>query len=101
MELEEAVGAFGALAQETRLRICKLLVETGGGGMAAGDIALALGVAQNTLSFHLAHLERANLVSSRRQGRFIIYSANARFIDGLILYLAKTCREKPAAAGGA
>jgi len=94
MEMEQAIEAFGSLAQDTRLRICKLLVDTGGNGMAAGDIALALGVAQNTLSFHLSHLERYGLIQSRRQGRFIIYSNNARFIDELILFLAENCRDK-------
>lgn len=98
MDLTNAVEALSALAQETRLQICILLAREGGVGMPAGDIGLALGVAQNTLSFHLSHLERAGLLSSRRQGRFIIYSANSRLIDQLILFLANSCREKPPSA---
>lgn len=98
MDLGKAVEALGALAQETRLQICIMLVQAGSTGMPAGDISLALGVAQNTLSFHLSHLERAGLITSRRQGRFIIYSANSRLIDQLILYLAEFCREKSGAA---
>jgi|GEM_PF-1272989 len=94
MNIDEAVNAFGALAQETRLKICKLLVETGRNGLPAGDISLALGIPQNTLSFHLSHLQRAGLIRSRRAGRFIIYSPDHAAIDALILYLAETCREK-------
>ena len=96
MEIDQAVKALTALSQETRLQVCTLLKEAGEGGMTAGDISLALGVAQNTLSFHLSHLENAGLVNKRRQGRFIIYSHNARTIDNLILYLAQTCRQAPA-----
>ena len=94
MDMEQAIGAFSALAQETRLRICTLLAASGDSGLPAGDISMALGVPQNTLSFHLSHLERAELIQSRRQGRYIIYSANRRLIDELILWLADSCREK-------
>lgn len=91
MDIKTATEALAALAQETRLRICILLVQKGAAGLPAGDISLALGVPQNTLSFHLSHLERAGLVQSRRQGRFIIYSAHKDLIDALLSWMNKNC----------
>lgn len=87
METTEAVEALGALAQETRLKICQILAGAGAAGLPAGDIALALGVPQNTLSFHLGHLEQAGLVTSRRQGRYIIYSARTDMLAALTSWL--------------
>lgn len=92
MNMEDAAEGFGALAQETRLRICALLARADTGALPAGDIALALGIAQNTLSFHLSQLERAGILRSRRQGRFIIYSLDGKAVDRLIMFLADTCR---------
>jgi ArsR family transcriptional regulator len=96
MDSDEAIKALGALAQDTRLRICTLLAAADDAGLPAGDISVALGVPQNTLSFHLAQLENAGLIRSRRQGRYVIYSAARRFVDELILWLADSCRGKPA-----
>ena len=66
MDVYEAAEVFDALSQGTRLRVLELLVETGTRGMAAGAISRALSVPQNTLSFHLSHLERSRLIVSRR-----------------------------------
>jgi ArsR family transcriptional regulator len=76
METTKAVQALAALAQETRLQAFRLLVQRGPDGMAAGAIAESLGVVRATLSFHLAQLERAELLNSRRQSRQIFYAAN-------------------------
>lgn len=86
-----AVQFLAALAQETRLAVFRLLVETGPGGMSAGAIAEALGVAAATLSFHLKELASAGLVESRQEGRFIFYSANYAAMDDLIAYLTSNC----------
>lgn len=94
MDIETATKAFSALGQETRLRVLKLLIDSGEEGLPAGDISLALGVAQNTLSFHLSHLERSGLVLSRRAGRYIIYRPDRKFIDKLILYFGANYRAK-------
>ena len=91
METESVIKAFGALSQETRLKILNLLVRSGTAGLAAGDISLALGVPQNTLSFHLSHLEHAGLINRRRAGRFIIYSANASGMKDLLRYMIENC----------
>lgn len=87
----EAVNAFAALAQETRLSAVRLLVEHGRTGLPAGDLAQQLGVPHNTLSFHLAHLERAGLVASQRSGRQVIYCASIATIQTLAQFLLENC----------
>jgi DNA-binding transcriptional ArsR family regulator len=91
MEISKAVGALGALAQETRLRIFRALVQRGPDGLPAGRIATLLDLPGPTLSFHLAHLKSASLVSCRRDGRSLIYAANYGAIEGLVAYLTENC----------
>ncbi len=91
MDIQEALIAFDALSQETRLRVFRFLVEQGTEGTPAGAISEKLGIAHNTLSFHLSHMSNANLVLSRREGRSIIYSANFDFFSGLIRYMVEDC----------
>ncbi|PJB69680.1 MAG: transcriptional regulator [Alphaproteobacteria bacterium CG_4_9_14_3_um_filter_47_13] len=96
MDIEDIIKAFNALGQETRLKILNLLVGAGSRGLSAGDISLALGVPQNTLSFHLSHLENAALLHRRRAGRFIIYSVNNKGMKDLLLYMIENCCDKTA-----
>ncbi|MDP2793124.1 MAG: metalloregulator ArsR/SmtB family transcription factor [Sulfurisoma sp.] len=91
METTQAVDKLAALAQETRLRIFRLLVEAGPAGMNAGAIAEALDIPAATLSFHVAHLARVGLVASRQESRFIFYSAGFPAMDDLIAYLTDNC----------
>ena len=91
MKAEVAVGALGALAQEHRLALFRLLVQAGPAGMAAGAIAQALGVPNSSLSFHLAQLQRAGLIAQRREGRSLVYSADFAAMDGLVAYLLENC----------
>ena len=91
MDVSAAVDKLAALAQESRLRIFRLLVEAGPEGMNAGAIAEAIGVPAATLSFHVAHLARAGLVTSRQESRFIFYSASFAAMDDLIAYLTDNC----------
>ncbi|WP_323716365.1 ArsR/SmtB family transcription factor [Paracoccus aminovorans] len=91
MNESQALAAFAALSQETRLRIVRLLVKAGPEGMAAGAIGEALGASTSRLSFHLTHLEHAGLIRSRREGRFIIYSAVFATLAGLIAFLMRDC----------
>jgi ArsR family transcriptional regulator len=86
-----AVEKLAALAQETRLLIFRSLMEAGNDGMKAGAIGKALDLAPATLSFHLAHLERAGLVNSRPESRFIFYSVKYSSMDDLISYLLHNC----------
>lgn len=86
-----AVTALGALAQEHRLALFRLLVQTGPEGLPAGAIAEQLGVPASSLSFHLAHLNRAGLVTQTRQGRSLIYSADYAAMNALLGYLMENC----------
>ena len=96
MDLDYALIAISAISQETRLKVFKILVEYGRTGTPAGTISDRLDIPHNTLSFHLAHLSHVNLVSSRKEGRSVIYSANCDLIDELIGFLSENCciREK-------
>lgn len=91
MDETQALDAFGALSQETRLRIVRLLVKAGPKGLAAGAIGAALDASSSKLSFHLSHLERAGLVQSRREARSIFYSAAYPALAGLIAFLMRDC----------
>src|ERR1700675_2276082 len=91
MKKSTAVAALGALAQETRLEIFRLLVQKGPEGLAAGEIGERLGQPSPTLSFHLNQLRFAGLVTSRRQSRLIIYSANYKAMNDVLAYLTENC----------
>lgn len=91
MQGKQAIDALGALAQEHRLRLFRLLVQAGAEGMAAGDLARAIAVPNSSLSFHLGHLHRAGLIAQRRAGRSLIYSADYRAMDRLVAYLMENC----------
>ena len=91
MQASVAIEALGALAQEHRLALFRLLVQAGERGMAAGAIADALGVPNSSLSFHLAQLHRAGLIRQERQHRSLIYRANYAAMNALVGYLMENC----------
>lgn len=91
---KQALAGFAAISQETRLRIIRLLVVAGAGGMASGDIAARLdNAAPSRVSFHLGHLEQAGLVTSRREGKQIIYSVIFPALSDLVAFLMHDCCE--------
>lgn len=91
MNADEALDAFGALSQKTRLDALRLLVRAGEAGVAAGDLARTLDVPHNTLSAHLAVLFAADLVASERRGRTILYRARYDSLRDLIAFLTRDC----------
>jgi ArsR family transcriptional regulator, arsenate/arsenite/antimonite-responsive transcriptional repressor len=91
MEKTDAVVALAALSQENRLDVYRLLVQAGPEGMAAGEVADALSIAPNTLSFHFDRLRQAGLVSVARQGRSLIYAARYETMNNLLEYLTENC----------
>src|SRR5271169_4722121 len=91
MKKSIVIGALGALAQETRLDIFRMLVQKGPEGLPAGEIGSRLGQPSPTMSFHLNQLRFAGLISSRRESRSIIYSANFKTMNDLIAYLTQNC----------
>ncbi len=91
METSSAVNALGALAQDSRLAVFRLLVQQGPEGLAAGEIARRLKVPSATMSFHLSQLSRAGLITSRRESRSIIYSASFDRMQALVDFLTENC----------
>ena len=91
MVSESAILALGALAQGTRLDAFRLLVRHEPEGLAAGEVAKALDVPQNTMSVHLATLARAGLIRSERRSRIINYRADLDQLKALTLFLVKDC----------
>lgn len=91
MKTQNVIKALAALAQESRLAIFRLLVQVGPEGMAAGKIAEELGIPSATLSFHLKELSHAELLTSRQESRFIIYTANYQAMNALVSFLSENC----------
>jgi DNA-binding transcriptional ArsR family regulator len=91
LDSASVIAALGALAQEHRLALFRLLVQAGPDGLPAGSIAAALGVPNSSLSFHLAALSRAGLVRQQRQHRSLIYSADYKAMNALVGYLMENC----------
>jgi ArsR family transcriptional regulator, arsenate/arsenite/antimonite-responsive transcriptional repressor len=91
MDESQALLAFAALSQDTRLRIVRRLVRAGPKGMAAGDIAAAMEVSPSNISFHLKELERAGIIAARRESRSIIYAADYKTLRGVIEFLMRDC----------
>lgn len=91
MEKRDAVGALAALAQESRLDVFRLLVRAGPKGLPAGEVASALRLAPNTLTFHFDRLRIAGLVTVRREGRSMIYAAQYPTMNALLGYLSENC----------
>lgn len=96
MESENAILGLAALAQSTRLDVFRLLVKHEPEGLAAGDVARALAVPQNTMSSHLGVLLRAGLVTAQRRSRSIVYRADlARFREVMLFMLRDCCEGRP------
>ena len=91
MESSLAIRRLGALAQDSRLAVFRLLVRAGEAGRPAGEIARELGLPPNTLSAQLTILVNAGLARSRRDGRSIIYAADYAAMSELLLYLTEDC----------
>ena len=91
MQPDSVIRSLGALAQEHRLAAFRLLVQAGPDGLPAGALADALGVPASSMSFHLAQLSNAGLVSQRRQSRSIIYAADFAAMNALLSYLTENC----------
>jgi ArsR family transcriptional regulator, arsenate/arsenite/antimonite-responsive transcriptional repressor len=91
MEKTQAVAALAALAQDNRLDVFRLLVRAGPDGLSAGQVASALGLAPNTLTFHFDRLRHAGLVTVRRAGRSMIYAARFDSMRALLAYLTENC----------
>ena len=91
MNSNDAIGALTALAQASRLDIFRALVVAGGEGLTPGLLSERLGIAANSLSFHLKELMQAHLVSQQRMGRHLIYRAEFERMNAVLSYLTENC----------
>ena len=91
MDISLAVESLSALAQPTRLEVFRLLVRNEPHGLPAGEIARQLDIPHNTMSTHLAILQRADLLSSDKQSRSVIYRVRLPAVHDLVLYLLRDC----------
>lgn len=91
MESNAVVKALAALAQSSRLEVFRALVVAGEPGLTPGALSESLGVAANTLSFHLKELLHAELITQERQGRNLIYRAAFATMNDLLGYLTQNC----------
>src|SRR3974377_1783536 len=97
MDQKRAIAALGALAQETRLELFRVLGARGPEGLPAGLIAENVGVMPSSLSFHLQQLVHAGLITQRRLSRQLIYSAEYGTMNELMAYLTENCCGRGAA----
>jgi DNA-binding transcriptional ArsR family regulator len=101
MESKEAVISLAALAHPQRLAIFRLLVRQGPSGLPAGEIAEAVGATPTAASFHLKELDRAGLLHSTREGRYIRYAVHFEGMRKLLTYLTEDCCQgQPELCGG-
>jgi ArsR family transcriptional regulator len=91
MKTKDVILALAALAQESRLAVFRLLVESGPDGLAASKIAEKLDIPASSLSFHLKELMYADMVKQKKEGRSLIYSANFKTMNGLLAFLTENC----------
>ena len=91
MEVLTAVSSLSALAQKSRLEIFRLLIQAGKNGVPAGKIGEELDLPLSTLSFHLSQLKQAGLITYRREGRILFYSANYQAMNALMSFLTENC----------
>jgi DNA-binding transcriptional ArsR family regulator len=91
VKTHEAVAALGALAQDSRLAVFRLLVKRGPQGYTPGELAAKLDIPAPTLSFHLKELQRVGLVQVAREGRFLNYTASFPQMNELVGFLTENC----------
>src|ERR1700689_1955424 len=91
MKTPAVIGALGALAHEHRLAIYRLLVQRGPEGLPAGVIGQRIGLLPSSLTFHLQNLQRAGLITQRRESRQLFYSVDFSVMNGLVGYLTENC----------
>jgi ArsR family transcriptional regulator len=91
MKSKDVVKSLAALAQESRLAVFQLLVKRGPEGFTPSELSEKLDIPAPTLSFHLKELQNAGLVASRREGRFLFYSARFDRMKVLVAFLTDEC----------
>jgi DNA-binding transcriptional ArsR family regulator len=83
-ELENTSAFFMALADETRLKIIALLWQE---DMCMCEIVSVLEAASSTINHHLKIMNKGGVITSRREGKFTIYSLNKEKVTPIISIL--------------
>lgn len=91
MKITNATSKLAALAHDGRLALFRHLVKAGAGGIAVGDLAKRARANLTTVSAQLSVLSHAGLVTSRREGRSIVYAADYDAASGLLAFLMEDC----------
>jgi ArsR family transcriptional regulator len=91
MDAPQVIGALGALAHETRLKVFRMLVERGPDGLPAGTIAERLALPPSSLTFHLQQLTHAGLITQRRLSRQLFYATDFAVMNAVVSYLTDNC----------
>ncbi|MDE2023402.1 MAG: helix-turn-helix transcriptional regulator [Gammaproteobacteria bacterium] len=91
MNNELITKRLGALAHPARLTIVRMLVRVGPSGLPAGKLGAAMDIAPNALTFHLQKLANVSLVSSRREGQYVVYTADFTNLLGLVEHIVGAC----------
>ena len=90
-EITRFADMFSAMGTGPRLRIMRLLLSAHPDGMVVGDIGTELDIPASTLSHHLDKLKNEGLVSIRREGTYLWYSANTKGLEDLLGFLYAEC----------
>jgi ArsR family transcriptional regulator, arsenate/arsenite/antimonite-responsive transcriptional repressor len=91
MKQEDAIEAFAALAQDSRMSVFRLLVCEEPHGLPVGKISRRLNIVTSTLSGHLGVLKRAGLLVATRHQREIHYAANIAAVNRLVTFMLEDC----------
>lgn len=82
---------FSAIAAEPRLKILRLLLAAHPEGLVVGDIQDEVDIPGSTLSHHLEKLKIEGLVTVRREGTYLWYTANTAVLEELLGFLFAEC----------
>lgn len=82
---------FAAMGTEARLRIMQLLLTAHPDGLVVGEIHDELAIPNSTLSHHLDKLRNEDLVTVRREGTFLRYTANTEALQQVLGFLYAEC----------
>jgi ArsR family transcriptional regulator len=95
LDTTQAARWFHALSDETRLEIVERLI---GGERCVCELTDLMDAAQSRLSFHLKTLKDADIVTDRREGRWVYYTLNRATLDEIEMLLGSLKRTERTAA---
>jgi ArsR family transcriptional regulator, arsenate/arsenite/antimonite-responsive transcriptional repressor len=82
---------LAAIGAEPRLRITQILLSAHPDGLVAGEIQQELGISASNLSHHLDKLKNEGVITVKREGSFLRYTAEADALQDLLAFLFSEC----------